>query len=144
MYLNRVVASLAPIAALAAGSCATWLAEHFPGINVPASALEEIFIAGAVAVLAPALQWLYGWQQHEKRESEAELAVEKAQAGVSDVTVKVDSEEPEDFFDDETDADLGSEEFDLEADDFDLASDEELESVLAEADGDLELERTNG
>jgi hypothetical protein len=141
MYLNRVVATLAPICALAAGSCATWLAEHFPGINIPASALEEIFIAGAVAVLAPALQWLYGWQQHEKREAEAVLAVEKAQAGVSDVTVKVDSEETDDYFDD---ADLDSEDFDLDSDDLDLASDEELEFALAEADGaDVELERSN-
>jgi hypothetical protein len=144
MYPNRVVASLAPICALAAGAAATWLAEHFPGLDVPASALEEIFIAGALAVLAPALQWVYGWQQHEKREAEAALSLEKAEAGVSDVTVKVDSEETEDFFDD---VDVDSEDFDLTSDDldFDVGSDEELDAILAEADGgDLETERTTG
>jgi hypothetical protein len=146
MHPNRVVASLAPVCALAAGAAATWLAEHFPGLDVPASALEEIFIAGALAVLAPALQWVYGWQQHEKREAEAELSLEKAEAGVSDVTVKVDTEETDDYFDD---AGLDSEDFDLGSDDLDadldFGSDEELDAILAEADGgDLETERTTG
>ena len=143
MYPNRVIATLAPVFALAAGASATWLAEHFPGVNVPASALEEIFIAGAVVVLAPALQWLYGWQKHEARESEAELAVAKADAGVSDVTVKVDSEESgpdmEEFDFDSEDFDLGPDE------DIDLGSDEDFEAVLAEADGgSVDGERADG
>jgi hypothetical protein len=144
MYTNRVVATLAPICALAAGASATWLAEHFPGIDVPTNALEEIFIAGSLVVLAPALQWLHGWQQHEKREAEAELAVEKAEAGVSDVTVKVDAEATDGYLDAD---DLMAEEFDLESDDLDtdIASDEELDALVAEADDwDLETERTNG
>jgi hypothetical protein len=143
MYANRVVATLAPVCALAAGACATWIAEHFPGIDVPASALEEIFIAGAVVVLAPALQWLWGWQQHEKREAEAELAADKAAAGVADVTVQVDNTEDTDA--DLAGADLGAEEFDFDAEEFDLGSDEELEVVMAAAEGDdLDMERNDG
>jgi hypothetical protein len=102
MTPNRIVATLTPVFALAAGACATWLAEHFPTLDVPASALEEIFIAGALAVLAPALQWLYGWQKFEAREAEAQLAAEKAEAGVPDVAVQVTT-------------DLGADDEDLEA-----------------------------
>ncbi len=80
MSPNRTVALIAPLCALAAGACATWLAEHFPGIDVPSSALNEIFLAGAAAVLAPALQWLYGWQKHEAREAEADLRAEGLEA----------------------------------------------------------------
>jgi hypothetical protein len=117
MTPNRIVATLTPVFALAAGACATWLAEHFPTLDVPASALEEIFIAGALAVLAPALQWLYGWQKFEAREAEAQLAAEKAEAGVPDVAVQVT-----------TDDDVDEEELD----DLDLgADDEDLESELA-------------
>jgi hypothetical protein len=114
MTPNRIVAMLTPVFALAAGACATWLAEHFPTLDVPASALEEIFIAGALAVLAPALQWLYGWQKWEAREAEAQLAAEKAEAGVPDVAVQVttDDEVDEEELDD---LDLGADDEDLEA-----------------------------
>ena len=122
MSPNRIVALFTPICALAAGACATWLAEHFPTLDVPASALEEIFIAGALAVLAPALQWLYGWQKFEAREAEAQLAVEKAEAGVPDVAVQVT-----------TDDDVDEEELD----DFDIGvDDEDLEAELAALEGD--------
>ena len=105
MSPNRIVAMLTPVFA-AAGACATWLAEHFPGINVSASALNEIFIAGALAVLAPALQWLYGWQKFESREAEAQIAAEKAESGVPDVAVQVTHEEEPD--EDFADLDLGA------------------------------------
>ena len=95
MSPNRLVAMLTPVFALAAGACSMWLAEHFPGLNISADALEEIFIAGALAGLAPALQWLYGWQKYEAREAEAQLAAEKAEAGVPDVAVTVAAEETE-------------------------------------------------
>jgi hypothetical protein len=122
MTPNRIVAMLTPVFALAAGACATWLAEHFPTLDVPASALEEIFIAGALAVLAPALQWLYGWQKFEAREAEAQLAAEKAEAGVPDVAVQVT-----------TDDDVDEEELD----DLDLgADDEDLEAELAALEAD--------
>jgi hypothetical protein len=122
MTPNRIVALLTPVFALAAGASATWLAEHFPTLDVPASALEEIFIAGALAVLAPALQWLYGWQKFEAREAEAQLAAEKAEAGVPDVAVQVT-----------TDDDVDEEELD----DLDLgADDEDLEAELAALEAD--------
>jgi hypothetical protein len=115
MTPNRIVALLTPVCALAAGACATWLAEHFPSLNVPESALEEIFIAGAVAVLAPALQWLYGWQRYEAREAEAQLAAEKAEAGVPDVAVQVTTDEGDDDDENRQDLDLGVDDDDLEA-----------------------------
>jgi len=118
MSPNRLVALLSPVFALAAGACSVWLAEHFPGLDVSADALEEIFIAGALAALAPALQWLYGWQKYEQREAEAQLAADKAEAGVPDVAVTVAAEEPDDF------------------DDLDLGTDEDLDDLLAAVDGE--------
>ncbi len=115
MSPNRIVAMLTPVFALAAGACATWLAEHFPTLDVPASALEEIFIAGALAVLAPALQWLYGWQKFEAREAEAQLAAEKVEAGVPDVAVMVTTDESDDELDQLDDLDLGVDDDELEA-----------------------------
>jgi len=114
MTPHRIVATLTPVFALAAGACATWLAEHFPTLDVPASALEEIFIAGALAVLAPALQWLYGWQKFEAREAEAQLAAEKAEAGVPDVAVQVTTDDDVDE-EELDDLDLGADDEDLEA-----------------------------
>ena len=115
MTPNRIVAMLTPAFALAAGACATWLADHFPGINVSSDALEEIFIAGALAVLVPAFQWLKGWQEHEKREFEAMIKADQAAAGIPDVAVSVTNEEAADETTDEAgvdfeDLDLGEDE----------------------------------
>ena len=68
MPLNRVVALATPLFAAAAGWVSTWLAENIPGVSIPQSALEEIFIAGALIALAPAAQWLHGWQKWEALE----------------------------------------------------------------------------
>jgi len=76
MPLNRLVALLTPLFALAAGACATWLAEHFPGVTISEDQLTQIFIAGAVAVLAPALHWLHGWQKFEARDAAALVAAD--------------------------------------------------------------------
>jgi hypothetical protein len=124
MSPNRIVAMLTPVFALAAGACATWLAEHFPTLDVPASALEEIFIAGALAVLAPALQWLYGWQKFEAREAEAQLAADKAEAGVPDVAVMVTTDESDDELEELDDLDLGADDDELEAELAALEADE--------------------
>jgi hypothetical protein len=128
MTPNRIVATLTPVFALAAGACATWLADHFPGINVSADALEEIFIAGALAVLAPALQWLYGWQKHEQREAEAMIRADQAEAGIPDVAVAVTNEDAAD----EPAAEEAAAEPDEDFEDLDLGEDEgidELEGV---------------
>jgi hypothetical protein len=80
MSLNRVVALLTPLFATAAGAVATWLAENFPGVDISQGALEEIFIAGALAALAPAAQWLHGWQKWEAQQAEAQKEIALANA----------------------------------------------------------------
>lgn len=80
MSLNRVVALATPLFAAAAGWVATWLADNVPGVSIDQGALEEIFIAGALVALAPAAQWLHGWQKWEARQDEAQKAVEIANA----------------------------------------------------------------
>jgi hypothetical protein len=72
MTPNRIVAILTPLVfAPLAGAIATWVAENLPGVQVSASSFEEIFIAGALIALAPAAQWLHGWQKYEAREAAA-------------------------------------------------------------------------
>jgi len=75
MKPNRIVALVTPVAALAAGACATWLAQHFPGIDINQGELQSVFIAGAVVALAPAAQWLHGWQKYEARQEDAANAI---------------------------------------------------------------------
>jgi hypothetical protein len=72
MSPNRIVAILTPLVfAPLAGVISTWAAENLPGVQISQSAMEEIFVAGALIALAPALQWLYGWQKHEARAADA-------------------------------------------------------------------------
>jgi len=80
MSPNRIVALLTPAFALAAGWAATWLADNVPGMTVSADQLQAVFIAGALAVLAPAAQWLHGWQKYEERMVAAEGAASLADA----------------------------------------------------------------
>ena len=80
MPLNRVVALATPLFAAAAGWVATWLAENVPGVSISQDSLEEIFIAGALIALAPAAQWLHGWQKWEARQADAQQALEIANA----------------------------------------------------------------
>ena len=110
MSPNRIVALLTPAFALAAGWGATWLADNVPGMTVSADQLQAVFIAGALAVLAPAAQWLHGWQKYEERMVSAEQV-----AAVEDAVVA------------ESEPDL---------DDLDLPDDDELdlEDELAEFD----------
>jgi hypothetical protein len=84
MSPNRIVAMLTPLVfAPLAGACAAWLARHFPGVRVDQNAIEEIFIAGALIALAPAAQWLHGWQKYEARQGELQrdLALAATAAG---------------------------------------------------------------
>jgi len=72
MTPNRIVAFLTPLVfAPLAGVISTWAAENLPGVNISQSAMEEIFVGGALIALAPALQWLHGWQKYEARNAEA-------------------------------------------------------------------------
>ena len=72
---NRIVALLTPLVfAPLAGVITTWAAENLPGVTVPRESIEEIFIAGALIALAPAAQWLHGWQKYEQGKQTADLA----------------------------------------------------------------------
>lgn len=117
MPLNRLVALLTPVFALAAGACAAWLAENFPGVDIPPDTLQAIFIAGATAVLAPALHWLHGWQKWETREETVQLA-----ALVSDDAHAIVGEDvPDDEDDDLLDFGLDDAGLDDEEDEAELA-----------------------
>jgi hypothetical protein len=69
--LNRVVAFLGPVIALAAGSAATWLGQNFPGLHLDAtSTAAQIaaaieFVVGAGITFALQHKWLDGWQKWE-------------------------------------------------------------------------------
>jgi hypothetical protein len=90
--INRVVAILTPLLfAPLAGTCAAWLAEHFPGVDIPAAQLQEVFIAGALIALAPALQWLHGWQKHEARQAEEDAAARAEEPYAVDADPALDS-----------------------------------------------------
>lgn len=66
---NRVVTVLTPLVfAPLAGAVSVWAAQH-AGVNVDASSLQAIFIAGATVALAKAGLWLKGWQDWEKEEA---------------------------------------------------------------------------
>jgi hypothetical protein len=85
MSLNRLVALLTPFFAAAAGWVATVIADNVPGVTIDRGALEEIFIAGALVALAPAAQWLHGWQKYESRQADRERDVALAEAAAPTV-----------------------------------------------------------
>ena len=88
MSLNRIVAVLTPLLfAPLAGAVTAWLAEHAPGVEISESSLEEVFIAGALIGLAPAAQWLHGWQKWEARKDAHETAVDVANAAGQQLSV---------------------------------------------------------
>jgi hypothetical protein len=96
MTPNRVVAVLTPIVfAPLAGAAAAWLAKHVPGAQVSQADLQEIFIGGALIALAPALQWLHGWQKYEARQAEdaRDAAAADALAAIPAQTDEADEED---------------------------------------------------
>ena len=112
MTLNRIVALLTPLVfAPLAGVISTWAANNLPGVTVPPDKIEEVFIAGALIALAPAAQWLHGWQKYEARQDEALLA---ASTGFDTTSVVAEAPgEDLDLLDEFEDLDLD------ELDDFD-------------------------
>lgn len=128
MTPNRLVALLTPIAAPIAGYIASVLATEFPGLELPKSAVEEIFIAGSLIALAPAAQWLHGWQKWEQQQAQTEAAVAVAtvEAAAPPPTVQVDVQQDESFADQGFEDEGFDSSFELdEFDDFDDL-DEEL------------------
>ena len=130
MSPNRIVAVLTPLVfAPLAGAVATWIADNVPGTTISASSLEEVFIGGALIGLAPAAQWLHGWQKYEAREAEKESAVELANATAATTAAHGSEMEAdfEDFEDDFADFEGFEDEFeDLDELDDELFADEEL------------------
>ncbi len=129
MTPNRIVAILTPLVfAPAAGGIAAWLAEHFPGTEIDPDRLTEIFIAGALIALAPAVQWLHGWQKYEAREADAARDAELVEAAAATTAFAEPddeallAEELELPFDDEELDDLAELE---ELEELELAGDEE-------------------
>ena len=81
MTPNRLVALLTPLVfAPLAGSISALAAEYFPLIDVPSTAVEEIFIAGALIAFAKAAQWTQGWQKYEAREAARAETAERLDA----------------------------------------------------------------
>jgi len=89
MTPNRVVATITPlIFAPLAGAISALAAKHFPGVDVPASSLEEIFIAGALIAFGKAAQWTQGWQKWEAREAQREEAAQALDAREADIAAR--------------------------------------------------------
>jgi hypothetical protein len=131
MTLNRIVALLTPLVfAPLAGVVSTWAADNLPGVTLPPDKVEEVFIAGALIALAPAAQWLHGWQKYEARQ---DAAITAAAFGMTSV-VPTEASPPEPEFD-FSDEDLDDLEYLDELDDFDEFEDtsviEEEQSVPA-------------
>jgi hypothetical protein len=81
MSPNRIVAVLTPLLfAPLAGSISALAAEYFPGVDLPSSALEQIFIAGALIAFAKAAQWTHGWQKYEAREADRTATADQLDA----------------------------------------------------------------
>ena len=101
---NRIVALFTPVIAVAAGGAAAWLADNV-GLDVSSGELQAVFIAGLAAVLAPAAQWLHGFQKFEAHQQdldhEALAADAEAAALASDDEYDDDDAEYADDYDDE-------------------------------------------
>ena len=100
MSPNRIVALITPPCALAAGWAASWLADNVPGLNVSRENIQAVFIAGAAVVIAPALQWLHGWQKWEARQEEAIIvAAQGFPTEAPTIAAPEVEEEPDEGFD---------------------------------------------
>ena len=131
MNPNRVVAVATPLVfAPLAGALSAWLAEHFPGFSVDQDQLEKIFIAGALIALAPAAQWLHGWQKYEARQAEAAKTSSVAEQPAPQAFEEADPDEVAELEElaafDELD---GQDEFDQLDELEDLAEDDELAGI---------------
>jgi hypothetical protein len=129
---NRIVALLTPLVfAPAAGTVSAWLAKTVPGVEISQDQVMTVFVGGALIALAPALQWLHGWQKFEARQADIQHAVDLANAGPSATVAtepmfgEFDEDGPNDgFMGAEFDDELMGDEFD-EFDEFDDVVEEE-------------------
>jgi hypothetical protein len=121
---NRIVALLTPVCALAAGWVASWIAQNFPDANISKESLQAVFIGGMAAVIAPAWQWMHGWQKYEARQSESEQL-----ALASDAALATAAEPAVDAVDEDLEPDLAE---DIDIDELDEFEDLEDEFALDE------------
>lgn len=99
MTPNRIVAVLTPLVfAPAAGAVSAWVAKHAPGVELSTQELTNIFIAGALVALAPAAQWLHGWQKYEQQQAETERAVAVATAAPAAAVVYTEPPAGDDYY----------------------------------------------
>jgi len=74
-----VMAVATPVLAIAAGDLATWATVHAASLHLTSGQIFGVFVAGATAVVAPAVTWLYkwmtGWVQHEGARQRKEVAL---------------------------------------------------------------------
>jgi hypothetical protein len=132
---NRIVALLTPVVAVAAGGAATWLADNV-GLHVSEGELQAVFIAGIAAVLAPAAQWLHGFQKFEIHQQDLDQAAQAADVQAAAVDSAVDEDDdfaPEDEYDDEDDADDEADDFEDDEDDLDDDVDGDYEAARDES-----------
>ena len=118
---NRMVALLTPVAALAAGGVATWLAKNL-GVNVEADEVQAIMVAALIAVLAPAAQWLHGSQKFERHQAELETLALQADTKAAELAAEAEmatagAYEDEGEYDDDDDDGYYDDEYDEDADD---------------------------
>jgi hypothetical protein len=100
MSPNRIVALLTPVCALAAGWVASWIAQNLPGANISKESLQAVFIGGMAAVIAPAWQWLHGWQKFEARQADAEQLALASDAASSTAVALPEGDEELDLLED--------------------------------------------
>ena len=97
---NRIVALFTPVIAVAAGGAAAWLADNV-GLDVSSGELQAVFIAGLAAVLAPAAQWLHGFQRFEAHQQELDHEALAADAEAAALASAVEDEYEDDYDEDE-------------------------------------------
>jgi hypothetical protein len=130
---NRMVALLTPVAALAAGGVATWIADNL-GVQVQAEEVQAIMIAALIAVLAPAAQWLHGSQKYERHQSELELLALQADTKAAEQAAEVEMAAASGAYEDEDDGgdDGGYYDDDEHADDYEDDDHDDYQSALEE------------
>jgi hypothetical protein len=104
---NRAVAFLTPLVfAPVAGAISVWAAKN-AGVEIDATSLQAVFIAGAGIAFAKAGLWLKGWQDWEKSGAATAAVDEPVEAepdpGTDDDEdfASDDAAEAEEFFDEE-------------------------------------------
>ena len=100
---NRAVAFLTPLVfAPVAGAVSVWAAQH-AGVDIDATSLQAVFIAGAGIAFGKAGLWLKGWQDWEKSDATAAGPVDEPVDAEPDPEEddEEDTSAPEEFFEEE-------------------------------------------